>query len=434
MKNRLLSQLFSGVLFAAIAAVYPAKATTLTVFCSSSGTELSLCHQAAQSWTKKTGHDIRVIALPSDWGAVLPLYRQLLSAEHPVADILILDSTWIGALAPLLLDIPPTTDDTAILPHPFQAGGRQVALPWYRDIGLLFYRRDLLDRYHMPVPTHWDDLEQTATFIQNKERQAGRTVWGYVWQGRTSESLVCNALEWEDTENPIKTDGTVRTNLPGLERSLNRAAHWISTISPPGVLNYDEEDARGIFQSGRAIFMRNWIYAWALANSPDSPVSGKIGVAPMPRGTKEAPTGIDGTVYLGVPRNTAHPAEALALLHYLTSETIERHQALAGGYIPARTALLDDPEVRHAIPILDTIHPALASLGLRSVAQTGIDYPRVSWVMANDFKDALRNPLSSQQSLRSLVLSLEQLATLGQWTLTTQLQSPYKPISETHRP
>ncbi|MFT8484439.1 MAG: extracellular solute-binding protein, partial [Gluconobacter cerinus] len=205
-----------GLLLAGTVATCPATAATLTVFCSSSGTELSLCHHAVQSWMEKTGHEVRVIALPSDWGTVLPLYRQLLSAHHPVADVLILDSTWIGALAPLLLAIPPTNDDAATRPSPFQVEGRQVALPWYRDIGLLFYRRDLLERYHLPVPTRWNDLERTATLIQNAEYQRGHPIWGYVWQGRTSESLVCNALEWDGTENPVGTDGTVRTSLPGL--------------------------------------------------------------------------------------------------------------------------------------------------------------------------------------------------------------------------
>ncbi|GBR69128.1 extracellular solute-binding protein [Gluconobacter kanchanaburiensis] len=411
-----------------------AEAAPLTIFCSSSGTELSLCHQAVQTWTAKTGQEVRVIALPSDWGTVLPLYRQLLPAAHPAADILILDSTWIGTLAPLLLDIPPADDDRGIQPGLFQVGGRRVALPWYRDIGLLFYRRDLLERYHMPVPTHWDELERTAAFIQSAERQAGRPVWGYVWQGRTTESLVCNVLEWDASENPVEADGTVKNSLPGLQHALMRAAHWVGTVSPPGVLNYDEENARGIFQSGQAVFMRNWVYAWALANNPDSPVSGKIGVAPLPRDATSSATGMDGTVYLGIARNTEHAAEALSLLRFLTSGSTERHQALAGGYIPARTDLLDDPEVRRAIPILDTIRPALSSLELRPVAQTGVDYPRVSWMMANRFKDVLRTPGVTQQALTELVSDLQRLALLGQWSRQSPFRSSSSSLIERQQP
>ncbi len=58
----------------------------------------------------------------------------------------------------------------------------------------------------------------------------------------------------------------------------------MDTISPPGTLNYGEEEARGVFQSGNAVFMRNWPYAWALSQAGDSPVRGKVAVAPLPRG------------------------------------------------------------------------------------------------------------------------------------------------------
>jgi len=58
----------------------------------------------------------------------------------------------------------------------------------------------------------------------------------------------------------------------------------VNTITPKGVLNYGEEEARGVFQSGNAVFMRNWPYAWNLANSPDSPIKDKVGVIALPKG------------------------------------------------------------------------------------------------------------------------------------------------------
>ncbi|POF61606.1 sugar ABC transporter substrate-binding protein [Novacetimonas maltaceti] len=397
----------------------PAHGAPLTVFCSSSGTEQALCHHAVEDWSRHGGEEVRVLPLPSDWGAVLPLYRQFLSARTSVADILVLDSTWIGALAPLLLELPASADDAQTMPHPFTVGGRRVALAWYRDIGLLFYRRDLLEQYGLAVPTRWDELQHTAATIQEAQRRDGNTaLWGYVWQGRTGESLVCNALEWfggGDGEL-VRDDGSVHADTPAMRQGLGRAAGWIGTISPRGVLTYDEEAARGAFQSGHAVFMRNWVYAWALLNDPQSPLAGRVGVAALPRADgAHAPTGIDGTVYLGIARNSTHRAQAISLLRYLTSEEVERRQAITGAYIPARTPLLDDPDVVRAIPVLRTIRPILDAPILRPIAATGIDYPRVSWIASNHFQQALRGTMTPPAALQSLSTTLAGLSRLGQW-------------------
>ena len=71
-------------------------------------------------------------------------------------------------------------------------------------------------------------------------------------------------------------DGSITVNNDKAAAALELAASWVGDIAPEGVLNYAEEESRGVFQSGNAVFMRNWPYAWALGNRPDSPISGKI--------------------------------------------------------------------------------------------------------------------------------------------------------------
>jgi ABC-type glycerol-3-phosphate transport system substrate-binding protein len=39
-------------------------------------------------------------------------------------------------------------------------------MPWFADAGLLYYRRDLLDKYDRPVPETWDELTETARIVQ----------------------------------------------------------------------------------------------------------------------------------------------------------------------------------------------------------------------------------------------------------------------------
>ncbi len=97
---------------------------------------------------------------------------------------------------------------------------------------------------------------------------------------RAYEGLTVNALEWIASSGGgtiIDDAGAVTIDNPNAERALGIAAGFVGTVSPRGVLNYTEEETRGVFQSGHALFMRNWPYAWALGEDKDSAVKGRIG-------------------------------------------------------------------------------------------------------------------------------------------------------------
>src|SRR5215208_2894326 len=76
-------------------------------------------------------------------------------------------------------------------------GGKLVAMPYFSDFGMLYYRTDLLQKYNIAKPPEtWDELQQQAMTIVNGERAANPNFAGYVFQGRSYEGLTCNALEW----------------------------------------------------------------------------------------------------------------------------------------------------------------------------------------------------------------------------------------------
>ena len=94
-----------------------------------------------------------------------------------------------------------------------------------------------------------------------------------MFQGKASESLTCNALEWIYSYgggSVIEPDKKVTINNPNAIKALDTAHSWVGTISPAGVTTYDEEEARKIWQAGNAAFMRNWPYAYALGADPKS--------------------------------------------------------------------------------------------------------------------------------------------------------------------
>jgi trehalose/maltose transport system substrate-binding protein len=133
-------------------------------------------------------------------------------------------------------------------------------VPTTVDVGLLYYRTDLLKKYGFAHPPDtWDELTQMARTIQDGERAAGATdFYGYLWQGK-DERLAVNALEWIFS-TIIEPDGHISIDNPRAIDALNRAREWLGTISPAGTLTYAEEECRNIFDDGHSAFMRNWPY------------------------------------------------------------------------------------------------------------------------------------------------------------------------------
>lgn len=401
------------------------QAASLRVSCSGVGAEAQFCRGAAMDWAAKTGNQVQILTPPNDASERLALYQQLLFARSDKIDVLQIDVIWPGLLGSHLLDLGPYAKDA---PQQHFAGfianntinRRLVAMPWFANAGLLFYRTDLLQKYGRKVPATWAELTVSAKLIQDGERAAGnRNMWGYVWQGRAYEGLSCNALEWVASHGGgaiVEADGRISIRNPRAAQALTTAAAWVGTISPTAVLNYAEEEARGVFQAGNAVFMRNWPYAWALAQGGDSVIRGKVGVAPLPSGGKDGRhVATLGGESLAVSMYSKHPAEAAELVMYLTGEAVQKDRALRGSFNPTLTALYADPEILRANPFMSELAASFSGALARPSTVTGARYNQVSHQFWNAAHDVLSGKAAPDQALGRLEQSLKRLSRGGKW-------------------
>lgn len=420
--RRLAALLCALVLCAAV----PAGAAEIAISCGAVGQELALCREGATAWAVRTGHTVKVVSTPASATERLALYQQLLAAGAADVDVLQIDVVWPGMLATHLVDLTDHVSAARLaeqLPAAVEAGrvgDRLVALPWFIDVGLLYYRRDLLTRYGVPVPRTWGELTAGAALIQNAERAAGNAaMWGFVWQGRAYEGLTCNALEWIASSGGgtiVDAAGRVTVDNPNAVAAVALAAGWVGTISPRGVLNYQEEDARAVFQSGGAAFMRNWPYAWALANGPGSPVAGKVGVAPLPKGDHAGrPAAALGGQMLAVSRYSRNVDAAIDLVRYLTGAEEQRRRAIAGAFNPSFAALYAEPQVVAANPFFARLGPVIGGAVARPSRITGRRYGRVSNAFWNAVHASLSGNGDAAANLAALARTLERIGRGGRW-------------------
>lgn len=396
-----------------------ARAVEIALSCGAVGQELELCRREADSWAARTGNTVRIVATPNDSDQRLALYQQLLAARSDAIDVLQIDVVWPGILARHLVDLAPfvtaaeRAEHLRVVIENNTVDGHLVALPWFVDVGVLYYRADLLAKYGLAVPATWEDLTAAAKKIQDGERSAGDArMWGYVFQARAYEGLTCNALEWIASQGGgrlIEADGAIGLDVGPAAAALALPKSWIGTIAPEGVLTYMEDEARGVFQSGQAVFMRNWPYVWALANAEGSTIAGKVGLAPLPAAPGQTHTGVLGGAQLAVSRYSKHPEIAADLVRELTGARVQEARAVEAGFNPTRPALYADADVLAANPH----YPALAGVLDKALARpsrvTGTSYNRVSSTFWNAVHDVLSGRTGADEALDALDARLRRI-------------------------
>jgi len=376
-----------------------ARADEISIAASSTGTSIQFLQEQLARFEQETGHKVHVVAMPSSSSEQFSQYRLWLAAGNADIDVYQTDIVWAPQLADQFIDLRDATKDVAGKHFPSiiasqTVGDKLVALPFYTDAAALFYRRDLLEKYNKPVPATWDEMAVTAAEIMQKERAAGHgDLWGYVFQGSSYEGLSCNALEWISSSGGgtiVDASGSVTVNNDKAIAAVNRAHDWIGKISPRGVLAYQEEESRGVWQTGNAVFMRNWPYAYALGNHHDSAVRGRFDVVPLPADGTEPSKATLGGWNLAVSRYSSHPEAAIALVRYLASPEVQKRQAVVLSRLPTIEALYDDADIAAAQPFMPRWKPIFQNAVARPSAATRVRYNEVS----SKFWTAVHNTLA----------------------------------------
>jgi trehalose/maltose transport system substrate-binding protein len=409
-----LHQSFLAFAVASSFLVAPALADNIAIVAGSTGRDLETLQKQLQEFEAKTGHKVEVVAMPSSTSDQFGQYKLWLAAQNPDIDVYRTDVIWAPQLANQFLDLTDAMKD--VVGDHFPAiiesqtvGGKLVALPVFTDAPALYYRKDLLDKYGAKVPTTWAEMAETAKMVMDKERAAGnKDMWGFVFQGNAYEGLTCNALEWVKSNGGgqiVEPDGKISINNPQAAEALNMAKGWVGTISPDGVLSYQEEEARGVWQTGNAVFMRNWPYAYALGNGDDSPIKGKFGVTTLPVG----PNGKQSAATLGgwnlaVSKYSKHPEAAIELVKFLGSaEQQKKVEALTLSHLPTIVALYDDADIKAQQPIIPQWKEVFLNAVPRPSAPTQRKYNEVS----KEFWTAAHNTLSGTGTAEDNLKQLE---------------------------
>src|SRR6266850_1976474 len=365
-----------------------------------------------QQFARETGIRVKLLPSPESPREKLALWQELLETRAG-PDVYGIDVIWPRILNEYFIDLKPHFTNEISLQFPAIAASyivdnKLVAMAYRADVGLLFYRTDLLRQYgYREPPRTWDELQTMAARIQAGERAKGKKkFWGFVWQGAAAEALTCNALEWQAAEGGgqiIEDDGTISVNNPNAIRAWQRAARWVGSISPPSVIGYEEWNALNVWVAGDVAFMRNWPSAYVDSGAATSSVRNAFDTTVLPGG-KAAGVGTLGGAGLAVSRSSAHRRESLELVRYLSSRDVQVKRSRVLAEPPTLSALYDRPAVLESNPRFALLSQIYRTGSVsRPSAVTGKRYQEVT----DAYIGAVHSVLTGERSAPNAAAALE---------------------------
>lgn len=362
--------------------------------------------------------DVVEEVLPTSTDQQHQFYVTALEGRSSAFDVFALDVIWVQefARAGWILDLTPRLGERGLegfLPGPVEAvtsKGKVYAIPWFINAGVLYFRKDLLAKYGFEPPQTFKELVESTKAIL--EREQDPDLKGFVWQGKQYEGLVCVVLEFiHGNGGRVLNDGRSALRDERAVEALRfmRDLILVEKVSPPLVTSADEEAARHLFGNGRAIFMRNWPYAWKLYEQEGSKVKGKVGIASIPsfEGYESAPT--LGGWQLGINRYSRHPDSAWKLVEFLTSQEAQKILAMKLGFPPPRDVLYQDGDLRRANPFIPLLYEAMRRARPRPPTPF---YLMISQILQPELSAAILGIKSPEQALEDASRLIEHILKL----------------------
>ncbi|MBZ4646857.1 MAG: trehalose/maltose transport system substrate-binding protein [Petroclostridium sp.] len=363
-----------------------------------------------EAFNKKYEGKIKVefVEMPSDTGKQHDQYVTSFSAGGTEYDVFDVDVIWPAEFAQAGYSLPldKLIEKDGINMDDYMKGqvaagtfkGKLWAFPKFIDAGLLFYRKDIVDK----APATWEELIAAAKANKGKNG----TKFGYLMQAKQYEGLVCNAVEFISAYggSVVDGDGNIIINSPQTIKGLKVMKEIVnSDFVPNNITTFAEPESHTAFIEGQSVFIRNWPYQWALGNDEkQSKIVGKLAMAPLPKGDARAAATLGGWMTM-INKNTKHPEAAWEFVKFMCGPEGQKISAIDGGLSPTYLPLYKDADVIAKNPHMGD--PGFVE-GLKAAVPRPVSpiYPKLSEIMQIEISKAL----AGQQSVEDAVKKMDE--------------------------
>jgi multiple sugar transport system substrate-binding protein len=311
---------------------------------------------------------VTLVSAPTDTDTNRATLATEISGGSSTPDVFMGDVIWPAQFGAHQLALPLSSQLPASYWSRFAPGlvqgatykGQVYGSPLFEDQGFLYYRKDLLAKEHLSVPTTWEQVESDSV----KLVQAGLVKYGFVWQGDSYEGLTCNFMEYLTDAGGAPTNSAYTSatlNSPAATKAITFMRSLITSgASPAAVSTFQEPQAMNTFGGGNAAFLRNWDYAYSAATTPSSGgklTASQVGVAPMPTFAGQPTPGYSniGGWNMYINPHSKNVGADLTFIQWLSTPAAQDILSKRYGFISTVTSVRDDPSVIASNPVFAVV-------------------------------------------------------------------------------
>jgi len=229
-------------------------------------------------------------------------------------------------------------------------------IPYRTDTGILYYRKDLLQKYNQRVPKTFDELIASYKIISESEN-----IYGYAGSWKNYEGMSCNMQELLWTfggninfdENSIKNNQIINTkeNIQAFKKIKSLVDNH---ITHPDILDFYSGDLRKEFIKGNILFMRDWPAGWnEISNNELSVVKDKVGISYLPFGSINGNnSGVLGGWQLMIANKSKHKEASIKFIKFFTNYENTKKIAIENTYLPVIIDQYFDADIIEAMPFI----------------------------------------------------------------------------------
>lgn len=284
--------------------------------------------------------------------------------------------------------------------------GHLMAMPMYIDVGLLYYRADLMKQLR-PDPAFEERLSSSITWDEFRAvgRDAKAKGWPfYLFQANDYEGLTCNYFELiAGQDERFFTRRPIDFERPEARTALEVLVNFVGKdgISPREVCEYDEIQSYNRMLDGNGVAVRGWpnfLESYRVWYADTAKLS-LVRRAPLPHFAGHKPVSVFGGWNFMVSRYSARKKEAVELARFFQRVDMQKILFEMGGYIPTNMEVYADTAYMERHPVLK-YYAGLITSGFHRPAL--VEYTKMSDIVSQAANRAVKGEVSIDSALHEM--------------------------------